>query len=293
MSCATACTDLDAGGSKLSVTVVEDAGRRRAAPSSHGTEPPGAGTAWPRTHLEAIVKVLQNEARWLRKLDRTQALLYRDDLTGLFNSRYLEQALDAELRRAERFGNQFCLMFIDLDGFKPINDIHGHLSGSSVLRQVADVLREAVREVDVPIRYGGDEFVVVLLGATCAKGVLAAERVRRRIEAKEFQLEGGGTARITASIGVAAYPEHGRDCKTLLKMADETMYDSKRAGKNRVSVVGRAVVNKKFSGGPRMVDSLMTAMVAKPPSASKRRIKSTWCACSTPTPTAPCSAARS
>lgn len=188
--------------------------------------------------LDFIVRHLQNEACWYRKLDKTQAQLYRDDLTGLYNSRYLEIALDAELRRAQRFGSQFSLLFIDLDGFKPINDVHGHLSGSSVLKQVADVIRDAVREVDVALRYGGDEFVVVLLGATSAKGLLAAERVRRHIEAKDFELEDGTIVHLTASIGVASYPEHGTERETLLRRADETMYNSKRAGKNRVTLVG-------------------------------------------------------
>ena len=186
---------------------------------------------------EQLVRVMQNESRWLRKLDRTQARLYRDDLTGLYNYRYLEIALEHELRRAERFQNNFCLLFIDLDGFKPINDQHGHLSGSGVLKQVAEVLRDVLREVDVPIRYGGDEFVVLLLGASCAKGLLAAERVRRRIEECAFVVDGGRT-HLTASIGVAAYPEHARDMVSLLKLADETMYSSKRNGKNRVTVVG-------------------------------------------------------
>jgi diguanylate cyclase (GGDEF)-like protein len=199
--------------------------------------------------LELLVRHVQNEAAWYRKLDKTQAMLYRDDLTGLYNQRYLEIALDAELRRSQRFSSQFCLLFIDLDGFKPINDQHGHLSGSSCLKQVAEVIRDAVREVDIAIRYGGDEFVVVLLGATSAKGLLAAERVRRRIEQKEFALEDGGRARLTASIGVAAHPEHGADRETLLRRADETMYDSKRAGKNRVTIVGgtpgRAAVGTK------------------------------------------------
>jgi diguanylate cyclase (GGDEF)-like protein len=186
-----------------------------------------------------IARIVQNEGRWLRKLDRTQAELYRDELTGLYNYRYLEIAIDNELRRADRFQTNFCLMFIDLDSFKPINDHHGHPSGSAVLRQVAEVLRDAVREIDIPIRYGGDEFVVLLLGATCPKGVLAAERVRRKIEAREFKLEDGATARLTASIGVAAYPEHARDRASLLRLADETMYSSKRSGKNRVTVVSR------------------------------------------------------
>lgn len=200
---------------------------------------PGSKAGLGPVFIDQVVRQLQNESRWFRRLDKTQALLYRDDLTGLYNTRYFEIALDAELRRADRFQNQFCLLFIDLDGFKPINDKHGHMSGSSVLRQVADVIRDAVREIDIPIRYGGDEFIVVLLGATCSKGLIVAERVRRRIEQTEFRLEDGGIARVTGSLGVAAYPEHGKDKDTLLKMADETMYDSKRAGKNRVTVVGQ------------------------------------------------------
>jgi diguanylate cyclase (GGDEF)-like protein len=200
-------------------------------------DPGPLGTAVAGVMTDLLARTMQQEARWLRKLDRTQALLYRDDLTGLFNMRFLEVAIDGELRRAGRFQTNFCLLFIDLDSFKPINDTHGHLSGSSVLKQVAEVIKDAVREIDIAIRYGGDEFVVLLLGATCAKGVLAAERVRRRIEARAFRLEDGGTARVTASIGVAAYPDHGRDRESLLKVADETMYASKHAGKNRVTVI--------------------------------------------------------
>jgi diguanylate cyclase (GGDEF)-like protein len=187
--------------------------------------------------ISFFVRQVQNESRWYQKLDRTQSLLYTDDLTGIYNSRYLEVVVDNELRRAERFQSQFCLLFIDLDGFKPINDNHGHMSGSSVLQQVANVIQQTVREIDVPIRYGGDEFVVVLLGTTCSQGLIAAERIRQRIAETPFKLEDGTTTHVTGSFGVAAYPEHGQDRDTLLKKADETMYTSKRGGKNRVSVV--------------------------------------------------------
>ncbi len=229
-------------GRDLAVTLIEDAHSPEGCLVFWESAPEATESAGRKrlneSMLEYFVKAMQSESRSLKTLDRTQAMLYKDDLTGLYNYRYLEIALDAELRRADRFQTQFCLLFLDLDGFKPINDQHGHVAGSAVLKQVADVLQDAVREVDVAIRYGGDEFVVVLLGASCAKAVLAAERVRRRIEQKEFVLDGGATARVTASIGVAAFPDHGRDRETLLKMADETMYDSKRAGKNRVTVVG-------------------------------------------------------
>lgn len=187
--------------------------------------------------LDQLTRTLQSQARWYRKLEQTEAMLRQDDLTGLYNMRYLEVALDNELLRAQRFGSTFCLLFIDLDGFKSVNDQHGHASGSMVLKEVAQVLRDAVREVDSPIRYGGDEFVVVLLGASSAKGLLVAERIRRHIEQKEFRLEDGHVLHLTASIGVAAYPEHARDRESLLRMADETMYHSKKKGKNQVTMV--------------------------------------------------------
>jgi diguanylate cyclase (GGDEF)-like protein len=187
--------------------------------------------------LEFAVQALQVESKWYRKLAGTQSLLNIDDLTGLYNHRYLEICLENELRRADRFQNNFCLMFIDLDSFKPVNDQHGHLSGSNVLKQVADVIKDAVREVDIPIRYGGDEFVVLLLGASSSKGVLAGERVRRSIERTAFKVDGGATTHVTASIGIAAYPEHGKTKEGLLRIADESMYRSKKSGKNRVTIL--------------------------------------------------------
>ncbi|MCX6108235.1 MAG: GGDEF domain-containing protein [Proteobacteria bacterium] len=243
------CSRMEVAGQQLYVALIDDP-RARSGTLVAWSEPaqdvvaPASTQRLRDAQREQLVRVMQNEARWLRKLDRTQARLYRDDLTGLYNYRYLEIALEHELRRAERFQNNFCLLFLDLDGFKPINDQHGHLSGSGVLKQVAEVLREVLREVDIPIRYGGDEFVVLLLGASCAKGVLAAERVRRRIEETAFVVDGGRT-HLTASIGVAAYPEHARDMGSLLKLADETMYSSKRNGKNRVTVVGSMDVPEK------------------------------------------------
>ncbi len=195
-----------------------------------------------RSDLEQhLAHVFLNEARWFSRLERTEHLLYQDDLTGLFNSRYLELAIDQELRRSGRSENPFCLMFIDLDGFKGINDQYGHPVGSQVLKQVAVVIRDAVREVDIPIRYGGDEFVVILVGASASKGYLAAERLRRRIAAASFRVDDRNsiTVNLTASIGLAAYPDHARDRESLIKVADDTMYNSKKRGKNRVTILTR------------------------------------------------------
>ncbi len=187
--------------------------------------------------VNILVSQIQRESTWYQKLENTQSQLYIDELTELYNFRYFEIALDNELRRAGRFDINFCILFIDLDDFKPINDTHGHLSGSSVLCQVAEEIREAIREVDIPIRFGGDEFVVVLLGASASKGQLVAERIRKRIANRNFRMEDGKTDHVTASIGVAAYPEHAKSRDDLLKLADTMMYKCKKTGKNRVTVV--------------------------------------------------------
>lgn len=187
--------------------------------------------------LEFITRSMQQASRWLKRLDKTQALLYQDEVTGLYNYRYLDVAIDSELKRLHRFHAPFSLLFIDLDNFKAINDEHGHLTGSSVLRQVGEVIKLAVRDVDNVIRYGGDEFVVVLIGANSRQALYAAERVRSRVQGAVFRSEDRKPLGLTVSIGVASCPEHGRDRKTILKMADETMYVSKKNGKNRVMTV--------------------------------------------------------
>jgi diguanylate cyclase (GGDEF)-like protein len=189
--------------------------------------------------LDFLAKQLQCGCSWFARLDKTQALLYRDDLTGLFNIRYLEVALESEIRRAQRFASNFSLLFIDLDNFKMINDKFGHLAGSSILRQVARSLQDASREVDSVIRYGGDEFVILLLGANPSMALLAAERIRQTIEDERFMLEGGSHVSLTVSIGVASFPDHAKDKTGLLKIADETMYAGKRGGKNRVVLFAR------------------------------------------------------
>lgn len=186
-----------------------------------------------------LVKQLQSGCSWFSRLDKTQALLYRDDLTGLFNSRYLDVAIESEIRRVQRFQTSFCLLFIDLDNFKEINDKFGHLCGSDILKQVANVLLDASREVDSVFRYGGDEFIILLLGANPTTGLLAAERIRRRMAETKFEIQGHGFTQFTASIGVASFPEHAKDKETLLRLADETMYVGKRNGKNKVILVGQ------------------------------------------------------
>jgi diguanylate cyclase (GGDEF)-like protein len=154
-------------------------------------------------------------------------LIYTDDLTGLYNYRYLQKVLDLEIRRSERYNLSFSLVFIDLDCFKIVNDTRGHLIGSDVLRECGNLLRMCVRDVDILFRYGGDEFTVLLVEATAQGAAVVAERMRSTIEDFHFQQETGEPLRLTATIGYATYPENASDKKTILEMADRAMYHGK------------------------------------------------------------------
>jgi len=139
---------------------------------------------------------------------RAEQLTITDDLTKLFNSRYLNLYIGREIKRCKRHGIPLSLIFLDLDGFKGINDQHGHLAGSRTLTEVGGILAEAVRESDILARYGGDEFVVVLPETPASGALVIAERIRKSIEQRCFLKELGLAARISASFGIASYPDH-------------------------------------------------------------------------------------
>lgn len=176
-------------------------------------------------------------ARTLSRLDAKEIELERDSVTGLLNSRSLKSRIKAEIARSERFSGQFSLLFIDLDNFKQINDRFGHLAGTSLLSQTAELLRQDSREIDAIFRYGGDEFIVLLVGADAQSAFSVAERIRDRIDKARFFLEDGHHLSITASIGVASYPRDRKSVDDLIRLADEMMYNGKKAGKNRVSIL--------------------------------------------------------
>ena len=168
----------------------------------------------------------------LHTIVEAQALV--DPLTGLANRRSLEESLQEELSRAERFDSSMCLVLADLDRFKTINDRYGHPSGDRALRSFAQTLRDVVREVDSAGRWGGEEFALILPGADVAGGVALAERVREALAAREIHAADGEVMRLTASFGVAAYPHNG-DVSSLVAAADEALYWAKRDGRDRVA----------------------------------------------------------
>lgn len=172
------------------------------------------------------------ENRLLEAKLKEQAI--HDPLTGLFNRRYLDETLPREIARARREGYPLAFIMLDIDHFKQINDTHGHAVGDEVLRRMADILRQGAREGDLPCRYGGEEFLVVLPGLPLEAALAKAESWRA-ISA-DFRFPCGETSlQFTLSAGIAVFPDHGADLDTLLLRADTAMYDAKHAGRNRVS----------------------------------------------------------
>ncbi len=163
-------------------------------------------------------------------------LAITDDLTKLFNLRYLYRVLDTEVKRCRRYHSSFAIIFLDLDSFKLVNDTHGHLIGSKTLVEVARMLISSVRDVDIIARYGGDEFVIVLPHTTVEMAYRIAARLQHDIKNHSFLTEDGLSLRITASFGVAGYPDHAGDETELLRIADQAMYSAKGMGRNRVVV---------------------------------------------------------
>jgi diguanylate cyclase (GGDEF)-like protein len=157
-----------------------------------------------------------------------------DELTGLFNHRRFQEVVAAEVERARRYGQEMGLIMLDIDNFKQVNDTYGHIQGDNVLREVARVLRHSSREIDEPARYGGEEMAVALPQTDLEGAYRFAERVRRRIEALELPLAGGGALRVTASFGVASlHTAPTADKDALVAAADNALYEAKRAGKNQ------------------------------------------------------------
>lgn len=155
-----------------------------------------------------------------------------DALTGLYNRRYFEEALEKEVQRAKRQKQPFSIIGIDLDYLKKINDTYGHSFGDLAIKTIADVLKVNARSVDVAARIGGEEFNVLLPGINSEGALVAAERIRKSIENAEIDTVG----HITGSLGVATYFEHSENAEELLELTDQAMYTSKREGRNRVTV---------------------------------------------------------
>ncbi|MFZ0063545.1 MAG: GGDEF domain-containing protein [Pyrinomonadaceae bacterium] len=174
-------------------------------------------------------------------------LISHDELTGLLTSKSFFSELRREAAKAEVKSHPFCVLMMDVDHFKQVNDTYGHLVGSQTLEEIGGVIKRALRAGDVAARFGGEEFAAFLLDADYAQGLVAAERVRSAVQNYEFSAARRdapaptGTLRITISIGVASFPDDAKDPIELIELADSALYRAKRGGRNRISAYRHSI----------------------------------------------------
>ncbi len=176
-----------------------------------------------------------------RYVARIHELTITDETTSLFNARHLAFVLDAEIYRAGRYGQPLSVVFFDLDRFKEVNDAHGHEAGSLLLARVGQLLRRQLRVIDAAFRYGGDEFVLLLPQTAKAEAAAVAARLREVLNRTLFLADEGLGVTVTASFGIASYPEDGKSRPELLASADAAMYRVKQGARDGIELAGAAV----------------------------------------------------
>jgi len=183
-------------------------------------------------YLDAVAQVLSN----IYQLTRSRDLAMRDDLTKAYNRRFFETYLDEEIERSRRYGTLFSIIFLDLDDLKTVNNFYGHLSGSRTLQEVAKRILSAVRGIDKVVRFGGDEFCVILPQTDQEQAVAVANRIARAVSSSALHIDANIEVSITASFGIATYPTHAMTKENLIRQADAAMYRVKSSTKNAVGL---------------------------------------------------------
>jgi diguanylate cyclase (GGDEF)-like protein len=198
------------------------------------------GQPFTEEDLSALMKLIDQAAIAIEiasLYQRMADLVITDDLTKLFNTRYLNRTIEMEIQRSVRYHSSVSLIFMDIDYFKNINDRYGHLVGSKVLVEMGQLLLKNLRTVDIVTRYGGDEFVIVLPQTPPSAATQIAERIRISIEKNVFMKKEGYSLKMTASFGVTSYPESAKSKEELIKLADEAMYKIKYQRGNGVYAI--------------------------------------------------------
>ncbi|PNU19217.1 hypothetical protein C2E25_13475 [Geothermobacter hydrogeniphilus] len=187
------------------------------------------------TCLAMLGELLGNTLELMLLLEQLQKQNITDELTGLYNARHFRELVDYELERARRYGNDLSLVFLDLDFFKKVNDAHGHLVGSRLLTEVGHFIMQHTRRVNLACRYGGDEFVLLLPSTSKSGALTMAEILRLDLRSQRFEAGAPTPITITASFGVASYPDDARNARDLIHLADEAMYRVKGSGRDGVA----------------------------------------------------------
>ncbi len=170
----------------------------------------------------------------IKLFQETKRLSVTDGLTGLYNSRYFYKFLDLEISRTKRYGSSFSLMLFDIDNFKRLNDTYGHQAGDEVLQELARIFKSVSRETDIVVRYGGEEFVIILPNTAEEEAIALADRVLHAVQETRIAISAAEKVSITVSGGVASFPQNASTAKGLLNAADSAMYAAKTAGKNTI-----------------------------------------------------------
>ena len=190
-----------------------------------------------------MVRRLRDGRQELERLSVT------DPLTGLANRRRLESEIEREVLRSDRMGHRFVVLMLDVDHFKKFNDTYGHQAGDEILKRLARILQDLVREVDTAARYGGEEFMLVLTETPEAEAAKVAERIRLKVSEERFSPQNGGAqVGVTISIGLAEFPADGKTPETIVAAADQALYRAKEAGRNRVALASAAGTGGKAGG---------------------------------------------
>ena len=186
--------------------------------------------------VELLSKEVANVIQRTQLFTKTKELSQRDELTGCFNRRKMEQDLKDEASRASRYNNSFTILMIDCDWFKKYNDYHGHQKGDELLKKLVYLIKRNIRSVDKIYRYGGEEFLILLPMAQKEQGQTLGERLRELVEREDFEgeQESQPEKKVTISIGIANFPQDSKDIISLIKAADSALYSAKEGGRNRV-----------------------------------------------------------
>jgi two-component system cell cycle response regulator len=226
--------------------IIQSAARNAAQDVRLGAEVGALGYMTDPTDLDLLLARARTLLEFKDYLDMCEEAAFTDYLTGLMNRRRFERQIEREVGRTSRYGHPFCLLVIDIDKFKNVNDTYGHDAGDEAIRHLGRALQEGTRGIDMGARLGGDEFAVILPETDFARGLEVAERLRAAVKAMNIP----GVGSVTASLGIAEFPSCARDARELFAVADAAMYEVKRQGPDRIG--SAAVVASGSNPEPRV-----------------------------------------